>query len=112
MTKRGFFQTWAIAVLGGALLAGCSSPSPRPVVVTPTGEIYVRENPPSPRTEDIGMAPSSADVWVQGYWSYHDARWVWIPGHWQTPPQQGENWVAGHWDHSVRGWVFTPGHWE
>lgn len=111
--KRVFFNIYAVAALAGAFATGCSSPAPhRPVVVTPTGEVFVRENPPPARSEAMGGAPDMNEVWVPGYYTYSNSHWVWMPGRWEFPPQSGETWVAGHWDHNARGWVFTPGHWE
>ncbi len=101
-----------LALLGGALLTGCSTEPRHPVVVSPTGEVYVPEAPPAPRSEVAGAPPQTGDVWVPGYWTYSNSQWVWMPGHWQVPPQSGHTWVAGHWDRTSRGWVWTPGHWE
>ena len=110
-SQRGRF--FALAAACGLLLGGCSAPPPHtPVVVSPTGEVYVPEAPPSPMSEVAGAPSSAMDVWVPGYWTYYNTQWVWLPGHWQVPPQSGHTWVAGHWDHTFRAWVWTPGHWE
>lgn len=109
------YKYLGISILGASLLAGCEShryTMHRPVVVSPTGQVYVPHAPPPPRHESAGAPMSADDIWTPGYWTYSNSRWVWIPGHWQTPPQSGTTWVAGHWDETSRGWYWTPGHWE
>src|SRR6185369_17820841 len=111
--KRYFIHTCAVAVAGNALLSGCSTPKTgNPVTVTRTGEIFVREQPPPLKTVAMGGAPDQDEVWVPGFWTYQNARWIWMPSHWQVPPQSGEAWIEGHWDRNNQGWVYTPGHWE
>jgi hypothetical protein len=113
--KRELLKRSAAAIFGLALITsmgGCSTAAHQAVVVSPTGEIYVPEPPPSPEKEQDGLPPAQQDVWVAGYWTYDNARWAWMPGHWSVPPQTGKAYVAGHWDHTERGWVYTPGHWE
>lgn len=84
----------------GLLLAGCTlfEPSqPTPVVVTPPATvqheqvvvrepIIVRDAPPPPRAEIIAAAPSSQHIWVPGYWTRREDRWVWRPGQWELGP--------------------------
>ena len=103
-----------LAALGISLLVGCTSnrTARRPVVVTPTGQVFVPEAPPPPREDVKGSPPSTASVWTPGYYTYSNGHWVWLPGRWETPPPTGKTWVAGHWDKTERGWYWTPGHWE
>jgi hypothetical protein len=105
--KREILKLLIPITLGGFLTAGCvvshRSPPPERIVV---------EGPPAPKTEMVGTPPSSAYVWVAGYWSYMDGHWVWAPGHWDMRPRPGVVWVPGHWDHVEKGWRWTPGHWE
>ncbi len=111
--KRELLKFFGLALLGCGLISGCSTPTTHnPVVVSPTGQVYVPEEPPAPKSEAMGAAPAEGEVWAPGYWSYNNSQWVWIPGHWQYPPQSGHTWVTGHWDHTARGWVWFPGHWE
>jgi hypothetical protein len=85
-----------------------------PVVVAPapTGEVVVTEAPPPPRQEVVTVAPSSAHVWVGGYWLNRRGHWAWIPGHYEIRPRPGVVWVQGHWDRTSAGWVWTPGRWQ
>ncbi len=102
-----------LALISSALMAGCSTEPKHPVVVvSPTGEVYVPDTPPQPKRQLAGAPPNPGDVWAPGFWSYHDAQWVWMPGEWRYAPQSGRTWVSGHWDRSDRGWVWTSGHWE
>jgi hypothetical protein len=99
--------------LGTILLTLLSTGCARPVVATaPARTIVVRESPPAPREEVIGVAPSTDHVWVRGYWLRSNNRWAWVPGHYERRPRAGVAWVEGHWDRTSRGWVWTPGHWE
>jgi hypothetical protein len=109
--KREILKKLGIGFWGSVLLVGCATHT-RPVVVTPTGQVLVRETPPPPKHEEVGRAPSASYVWTPGYYTYGNSQWVWVPGEWKTPPRAGSTWVAGHWDHVEGGWVWTPGHWE
>ena len=109
--KTGTVRILACMTLSGTLLAGCVYHER--TAVTPSGEVVVvKEAPPEPRHEVIGVAPSPSHVWISGYWSYRNGRYVWVPGHYENRPHTASVWVAGHWDHTSRGWVWTPGHWE
>jgi len=111
--KREILRLLALVTLGSFVLSGCVSHRYEPVVATTTtGEVIVTEAPPAPRTEVIGVAPSTSHVWVPGYWSYQNGRWVWIKGHYEVRPRLNATWVPGHWDRTTRGWAWTPGHWE
>ena len=113
--KREFFRLLLLIGLGAFIATGCYT---RRVVVresapVPTGEVIVSSEPPKPRHEVIvGVAPSPAHVWVGGFWTYRDGRWVWIPGHWERGPHVGAHWSAGHWVHRPRGWVWVEGRWD
>jgi YXWGXW repeat-containing protein len=100
----------ALMILGSATIMGCSTS--KPVVVTPTGQVVVTQEPPPPKQEVIGTAPGASYIWVQGYWMHTDGRWVWVPGHWQARPTVTAIWVPGHWDRTPNGWVWTPGRWQ
>ena len=130
--KRNMIGILPLIVGGGLVLSGCASshheltptgppdatvqttrtvvvtqqPSPPPLVVT--------EEPPPPRTEVVGPPPGQTQVWIAGYWSFTDARWVWMPGHWEVRPRPSAIWVPGHWDANPegKGWVWTQGYWE
>ena len=105
------------AAMGTFLFTACESHHHRRVVVVQEPAPYVGDqvvvttDPPAPRHEVVTVAPSADHVWVKGYWSRQNDRWVWVPGHYQLRPRPAAVWVEGHWDHTTRGWVWTPGHW-
>lgn len=104
-----------LVLAGGLALTGCASHqavASRQVVVRPNGEIVVPEPPPTGRSDVVPPAPNAADVWMPGFWSYHNNHWAWVEGYWEAPPRAGATWVPGHWDHITGGWVWNPGHWE
>ncbi len=51
----------------------------------PKGELVLREPVLEPRRESEGVAPDRMFVWVPGYWTGANQKWVWIVGHWETP---------------------------
>jgi WXXGXW repeat (2 copies) len=110
--KREILRLGAWITLAAFLATGCYTGRERVVVTAPPGEVIVTQEPPQPRVEVIGVAPTTAHVWVRGYWVYRNGRWVWIAGHWELRPRPGALWVAGHWDRTSRGWAWTPGHWQ
>lgn len=72
-------------------LAGCSTPEtcrPRTVVEVPT-------RPPAPLPEAITAPPADGMDWIHGAWGWDGVRWVWVPGHWATPPKPGVRWFPG-----------------
>jgi hypothetical protein len=114
--KREIVRLLLLVGVGAFLATGCYT---RHVVVretvapAPTGDVIVSSEPPPPRPEVIvGVAPSPAHVWVGGFWTFHDGRYVWIPGHWERGPRIGARWTAGHWVHRTRGWVWIQGYWD
>ncbi len=109
--KKQLVKSLGLVLLGSGLLMGCET-THRSVVVTPTGQVIVPNQPPPPRTEVMGTPPVDSYAWVPGYWTYENSHWLWVSGHWQAPPQPGETWVPGYWHRTVGGWVWTPGHWE
>jgi hypothetical protein len=77
----------------------------------PGSEVVVEAEPPPPQAETRPPAPSTAHVWVTGYWSWRDG-WAWTPGVWVLRPRPAAAWVPGHWARRPRGWVWIPGHWS
>jgi len=112
--KRETVRVLGMITLGSFLLSGCyTRQAYEPVVTTTgTGEVVVSEAPPALRQEVIGIAPTTSHVWIQGYWSYRNGHYVWVPGHWEVRPRLNAVWITGHWDHTSRGWAWFPGHWE
>jgi hypothetical protein len=108
-------------LLGSAWAVGCAeSPAapPHEAIMTipyqpPEGYVYTLEIPPEPRNRgETGIAPTSAFIWVNGYWTRVRDRWVWVPGRFVLPPQQHLAWEAGYWVALRYGYVRIPGRWR
>jgi len=119
--KKKTFGILSVIVTSGLLLNGCVSHHQRMVITTDapvttqtTRTVVVTEAPPAPRVEVEGPAPSTSHVWIQGYWTHIDNRWVRAPGHWELRPSMNAAWVPSHWDKDPtgKGWIWTAGHWE
>jgi hypothetical protein len=120
--KKNVISSVAMAIAGSLLMTGCvyshhaaKRESASVAVLEPTGEMIVMERPPAPKHDlVVGSAPDEMHVWVEGYWTRANQRWVWVPGHWDARPRAGATWVPGHWDKNPTGagWVWTPGYWE
>ena len=108
--NKQILKPLGVVLLALGLVSGCATH--RSVVVTPTGQVIVPNEPPTPRYEEMGTAPAGSYTWVPGHWTYQNSRWIWVPGEWAAPPRVGETWVPGYWHRTVGGWVWTPGHWE
>jgi len=74
--------------------------------------VYVRTPPPPPIGEPVLVAPGPGYYWIPGYQSWNGARYVWIPGHWESVPMGRRVWIQGHWAHNHHGWYWVPGHWR
>lgn len=108
--KRAKANLLLVVLSGTFLVAGCHTTSRQAVMVTPTGEVLAPTKPPPTRHEVLSTRPSASYAWMDGYWTYQNSRWNWIPGHWEAPISAGATWVPGHWNPSTRGWIWTPGH--
>ena len=65
----------------------------------------VEADPPPPRHVYVASRPGF--VWVDGYWYWGGADWVWMDGYYQEE-RPGYVWVQGNW--SGRTW--QPGYWR
>ncbi|AKF03244.1 YXWGXW repeat-containing protein [Sandaracinus amylolyticus] len=70
------------------------------------------EAPPPPQVEARPAAPAPGMVWIEGYWQWDGARFVWIAGRWDLPRGQGASWQPPTWRVGAGGAVFVPGRWE
>jgi len=80
-------------------------------VTQETRELIAQQPPPPLRQEAMTMPPSSAYVWVPGYWTWNNG-WQWTAGHWELPPQRMTTWVPGQWVPQGQNWVWRPGLWQ
>ena len=44
------------------------------------------QTPPAPLPEIVSAAPAPGMVWVAGCWHWDGSGYVWLPGHWESPP--------------------------
>jgi hypothetical protein len=68
--------------------------------------------PPPLRHEVVAYRPSSAHVWVSGFWHWNGYDWTWIPGHWERPSYRGARWIAARYRSDAGRWIYEPGHWS
>lgn len=66
--------------------------------------------PPAPRQETPPPSPGPGAVWLGGFWRWSAEKndYVWIAGHWETPPGAGYVWVP---DPPGPGGVVIGGRW-
>lgn len=130
-----------LATGGIGLLAGCGTPNshvvsapppdpPAQVVTVQPGQAVTTATPTQSGTVIVAQAPPtsgyqpqvvvarpqqpSADhVWIEGYWTWQNNRYEWVPGHWTRPPSRGITWVPPTWERRSDGnYVFTEGYWR
>jgi len=87
------------------------------LVAVPTaqapGTIIVMQAPPQLQQEVVLAQPSSDHKWVPGYWTWRDARYEWMAGHWELPPSSGATWIAPHSERLSNGtFRFYEGYWS
>jgi hypothetical protein len=55
----------------------------------------VLQAPPAPQApQAVPARPSSSHVWIDGYWTWRNARYEWMAGHWEVPPFDGAKWES------------------
>jgi hypothetical protein len=71
-------STWlAICLLAAACTLGCIDEAPPPASPAP-----------APLPEFISGPTAPGMVWVGGCWHWDGEGYVWLPGHWDSPPKQ------------------------
>ena len=93
-------------------------PPPPPVVSVyvepPIGQpppIAVGWAPPAMLVDTPPPPPFAEAVWVGGYWVWQ-GNWVWMHGHWKSPPQPGYGWVHPYYENRDGVVIFVAGHWS
>lgn len=72
----------------------------------------VTQAPPAPQPEAMPPRPSSAHIWIAGYWTWQNARYAWMAGHWEVPPSTSAVWVNPRWEPESGAFRFYEGHWS
>jgi hypothetical protein len=98
-------------VVGGFFLllffAGCVAT----VEERPARAVYVLGPPPAPLAEPRAAPAAPGMVWVEGYWHWNGVQYVWIPGHWDSPPP-GQMWLAPRYMVVEGRYVYHAGGWR
>lgn len=105
---------FALIAAGAITVSGCwvhyhYGHGPAPVSAS---IVYVRLAPPPPLRPRIPPRPNAIAVWIEGYWRWASADYVWTDGFWDTHPPAGKVWAPGRWIHTNRGWYRRPGEWR
>jgi hypothetical protein len=109
---------WEKKTNGYVLIEGYWEPSSAPSTVAtpatppPPVAVVITVAPPPPQREIIVERPSTAHVWIGGYWAWRDRRHVWIPGHWELPPRARVVWVEPRWERRGNAYVLVEGYWQ
>jgi hypothetical protein len=132
---------WPMIAGGLVFVAGCASepeshvvsapPPPPPgtqvvvaqvqptqvVVASPVqsgnGTVIVMQAPPALQQEVVLAQPTSDHKWVGGYWTWRNARYEWLAGHWELPPSSSSTWVVPRWERTGNGgYRFYEGYWS
>lgn len=75
-------------------------------------QILTNIPPPAPIAETQPPAPSTAHIWIGGYWTWGGTQYTWTPGHWEQPQQQGTAWEAPQWQQEGGRYRWRPGRWR
>jgi hypothetical protein len=103
--------TTAVATTGSAS-APVAVAYPAAPGTAPGQTIVVTQAPPTAVQEPVTERPSDRHVWIPGYYTYRDNRYVWITGRWELPPRADATWVAPRWERESNGYRFYEGLWE
>jgi WXXGXW repeat (2 copies) len=100
--------TVACLLLGGALSGCVVAPAPG---YYRAGVVVSEVEPPPPRYEVVGVAPSPGYIWIGGAWFWEGGRYAWHPGRWEAP-RPGYRWVPHTWRREGNRWQMDGGRWE
>jgi hypothetical protein len=96
---------FAMLLLAGALLAGC----------TTQNNLHEPPYPPIPAVphETIPLPPVSEAplIWQPGHWNWDGHNYLWEAGRWVTREGHGTLWQDGYWVEDHGGWVWKAPHW-
>lgn len=108
-SARARLALWfAAAALGGCAVVPAHDYGQR---YDPAPAVTVYAAPPAPLVEYRSLPPAQGHVWLDGYWNWGGARYIWVPGRWQNPPP-GHTWVPRVWQRDGERWHSHGGHWQ
>lgn len=102
----------AVATTPAGTPVAVAYPAQTGTPLTPGQAVIVTQAPPAAPVEPVLERPSSNHVWVPGYYTYRDNRYVWINGRWEMPPRAGASWIAPRWEREGNGYRFYEGYWD
>ena len=89
--------------------------SPNGMVTTtqslPVNSYIVSQAPPAVQVEVLLAQPSSAHVWIAGYWTWRQNQYEWMAGRWEVPPYSNAKWSPPHWETENGAYRFYEGSW-
>jgi hypothetical protein len=88
-----------------------SSHLPLGITNNPPATVAVKEAPPLPQVEVIGVPPDLGYTWDPGRWKW-DNGWSWSSGKWVALPEPNAAWTPGRWVRRDHGWVWVQGYWR
>ena len=107
-TLKGLFLgSGLFAVVATSPLVGCVAT----VEERPPRVVYVGGPPPPPLVDPQAAPAAPGMVWVEGYWHWSGVQYVWIPGHWESPPP-GYVWVRPSYAMEGGRHVYRAGRWS
>jgi hypothetical protein len=70
--------------------------------------------PPAARHEIVVANHDPGAVWMPGYYQYNalNARYLWVPGHWATPPASATAWTPPRYVKHGKHYDFVAGQWS
>src|SRR5262249_41890818 len=76
------------------------------------GELQYLPEPPAPLEVEPSLPPPNDDaVYVPGYWSYGDSRYLWRPGYYALG-RPGRVWISPRYLWTPNGYLFVNGYWD
>lgn len=86
-----------------------------PQAATTTMVVQQAPPPPPPPAETVvyESGPAGA-VFIPGYYFFNGSGYVWVEGHWESPPAGCHVFIAPHWEYrpSRGAYVYLHGYWR
>ena len=81
--------------------------------VEPGGQYVIVNEPPPPLIVEGPLPrPSTAYIWIDGYWDWDGHRYVWAPGRWTIPPHGHAVWDAPRYERHEAEHRYRLGRWR
>ena len=74
--------------------------------------VEVQEAPPPLIVERRPAPPSTAHIWIDGYWNWDSRQYRWEGGHYARPPEANMVWIAPRYEREGHGYRYTAGQWR